>query len=297
MRCTLASGKGWVRACFSALTCMLLLVSAADAHQGGGHTVNEAAAEANTAADAQPEVYLAPGWGSLSFEAPAPGTYQLPPMRGAAGGRLLGTEGQPVELADLLSEKVVLLSFIYRTCDDVNGCPLSTMVLRTVAKRLRDNPELADALRLVTISFDPENDTPAEMAEFARMIRGEGDARGERVGVGVDERVGERLGQRLGNSPSEGEGRGERGLDWQFLTSESDAQIAPVLEAYQQFVVEDAAGQGGGKFSHILRVYLIDTDAQIRNIYSLSFLHPDILVNDVETLVMEDARRSVAASP
>lgn len=266
MRCTLASGKGWVRACFSALACMLL-VSAADAHQGGGHTVNEAAAEANTAADAQPEVYLAPGWGSLSFEAPAPGTYQLPPMRGAAGGRLLGTEGQPVELADLLSEKVVLLSFIYRTCDDVNGCPLSTMVLRTVAKRLRDNPELADALRLVTISFDPENDTPAEMAEFARMIRGEGDAGGERE------------------------------LDWQFLTSESDAQIAPVLEAYQQFVVEDAAGQGGGKFSHILRVYLIDTDAQIRNIYSLSFLHPDILANDVETLVMENARRSVAASP
>jgi hypothetical protein len=47
------------------------------------------------------------------------------------------------------------------------------------------------------------------------------------------------------------------------------------------------AVDGKGKFSHILRVYLIDQRSQIRNIYNLSFLHPDILVNDVKTLMME----------
>lgn len=216
-----------------------------------------------TAADASGRqgVYLAPGWGDLSFEAPPPGTYNLPPMQDAAGGTLLGTDGQLVELADLLRGKITLLGFIYRTCHDVNGCPLSTMVLRTVAKRLKEDPEVSHALRLVTISFDPENDTPEAMAAYSKTIRGETE------------------------------------LDWHFLTSESDAQIRPLLDAYQQSVVEDATGTGEGKFSHILRVYLIDDRATIRNIYSLSFLHPDILINDVKTLVMERSTPSVATSP
>jgi cytochrome c peroxidase len=35
-------------------------------------------------------------------------------------------------------------------------------------------------------------------------------------------------------------------------------------------------------------VYLIDKNKQIRNIYSVSFLHPDTLINDVKTLLAED---------
>jgi cytochrome c peroxidase len=207
-------------------------------------------------------VYLAPGWGKLSFDAPEAGTYQLPALQSAAGGSLLSTDGQPIELANLVQDKVTLLSFIFRTCDDVNGCPLSTMVLRTVASRMGEEPELAKRLRLVTISFDPQNDTPAAMADYQRSI--------------VD-------------GPD---------LDWKFLTSESDAKIKPILDAYQQFVVRDVTSSDGrGKFSHILRVYLIDPEAKIRNIYNLSFLHPDILVNDVKTLLMEEAVSAVASNP
>ena len=204
-------------------------------------------------------VYLAPGWGKLSFEAPAAGTYQLPALESAAGGRLLGTDNEPVELGNLLGEKVSLLSFIYRTCDDVNGCPLSTMVLYSVANRLAEQPELAKQLRLLTISFDPQGDTPEAMAEYEESILGDAQ------------------------------------LDWHVLTSESNAQIQPVLDAYQQSVVADPKSEDGkGKFSHILRVYLIDQKKQIRNIYNLSFLHPDILVNDIKTLLMENADQGVA---
>ena len=39
--------------------------------------------------------------------------------------------------------------------------------------------------------------------------------------------------------------------------------------------------------SHILRVFLIDRQKNIRNIYSPSFLHPDILLADIRT-VLED---------
>jgi cytochrome c peroxidase len=42
--------------------------------------------------------------------------------------------------------------------------------------------------------------------------------------------------------------------------------------------------------SHILRVYLIDRQRRIRNIYSMSFLHADVVVNDIESVLDEDPR-------
>ena len=198
-------------------------------------------------------VYLAPGWGKLSFEAPAAGTYTLPIVDTAHGGMVLNTEGEEVELTDLIDNKISILSFIYRTCDDVNGCPLSTMVLNTVGNKLSDEPQLQDKLRLITLSFDPAADTPEVMEEYGESI--------------------------LGDSQT----------DWHFLTTSSDEKIQPILDAYQQSVVADGVSEDGiqRKFSHLLRVYLIDRNKQVRNIYSLSFLHPDILINDVKTLLME----------
>lgn len=199
-------------------------------------------------------VFLAPGWGKLSFEAPEAGTYTLPALDAAANGEVLNHEGKSLQLDDLTGEKLTLLSFIYRTCDDVNGCPLSTMVLYSVANTLAKEPELNDKLRILTLSFDPEGDTPEAMSEYKEDILGDTD------------------------------------LDWRFLTTRSNTELLPILDAYQQTVVQDRKSEDGkGKFSHILRVYLIDKERQIRNIYSLSFLHPDILVNDVKTLLMEDA--------
>ena len=34
-------------------------------------------------------------------------------------------------------------------------------------------------------------------------------------------------------------------------------------------------------------MFLIDRERRVRNIYSVSFLHPDILLNDLETLLRE----------
>ncbi len=205
------------------------------------------------------DVFLAPGWGKLSFDAPAAGSYELPPLEKAAGGSVLDTAGKPQELASFLGGKPTLLSFIYRTCDDVNGCPLSTMVLYTVAERINQEPALKDKLKLITLSFDPKGDTPDAMAEYQESIMGDAD------------------------------------LDWDFLTTQSERELKPILEDYQQSVVADKNSEDGkGKFSHILRVFLIDEKSQIRNIYSLSFLHPDILVNDIKTLLFESDKTLAA---
>ena len=62
-----------------------------------------------------------------------------------------------------------------------------------------------------------------------------------------------------------------------------------ILKGYNQWIIKDFNEQGRylGTISHILRVFLIDQDKQIRNIYSISFLHADTLLNDIRTLLRE----------
>ncbi|HSS66560.1 MAG TPA: cytochrome c peroxidase [Gammaproteobacteria bacterium] len=200
-----------------------------------------------------PAEVLAPGWKPLEFEAPVPGTYRLPPLGRAADGAVVDADDRPARLHDYFGDKVVVLSFIYTHCSDVNGCPLATAVLRGVKKRMEADPTLAGRLRLISLSFDPQQDLPAVMRAY---------------------------GERLMGGP----------VEWQFLTTRSPALLDPILESYGQSVVKeyDAGGKFLGSFSHILRVFLIDRELHVRNVYTVSFLHQDTLINDVKTLLMEE---------
>ncbi|MEE8245283.1 MAG: hypothetical protein V3R27_09815, partial [Pseudomonadales bacterium] len=76
---------------------------------------------------------------------------------------------------------------------------------------------------------------------------------------------------------------------WRFVTCRSEEALAPILSQFGQSVVKDYDLQGNaiGTMSHVLRVYLIDRQKRIRNIYSTSFLHADTLANDIRTLALE----------
>ncbi len=192
----------------------------------------------------------APGYGGLGFTAPAAGTYTLPSLGLAADGLVIDGSGNPAHLHDLMAGKLVLLSFIYASCSDVNGCPLATYVLGRVQKPVAENPLLKDRVRLLTLSFDPVRDTPPVMTQYGKQFH-------------------------------------RAGFDWRFLTTHSQAELDPILESYGQWVApeRDANGNVTGAFSHLLRVYLIDEQRRIRNIYNANFLHPDILVNDLLTVI------------
>lgn len=202
--------------------------------------------------DASKQV-LAPGYTELNYEAPDAGTYQLPALKPAGDGEVLLSSGESAKLSELLGDKVVILSFIYSTCSDANGCPLATYVLHRIQKRLQANPDLADDVRLISLSFDPKHDTPDVMRLYGSNFQG-------------------------------------KGGDWRFLTTRSEAQLQPILDAYGQSVQKeyDEQGKPTGTFAHILRVFLIDRERRIRNIYSVSFLHPDVLLNDVRTVLMDE---------
>jgi cytochrome c peroxidase len=196
---------------------------------------------------------LAPGYAPLTFEAPQPGTYQLPSLGSAVDGRVLDSDGKPAALHDLLGDRIVVLSFVYTACSDINGCPLATHVLGEIQKRVLESaPDLTAQLRLITLSFDPLTDTPGVMKAYGRRFE-------------------------------------QRPFDWRFLTASSEAVLAPVLDGYGQWVVRDYDTDGNylGSISHVLRVFLIDRKRKIRNIYSMSFLHADTVLADVRTLLAE----------
>ena len=79
-------------------------------------------------ATAQQQV-LAPGYGELNFIPPEAGSYRLPPLGQASDGEILLANDQTMRLHELMQDRIVLLSFIYTRCNEVNGCPLATHVL------------------------------------------------------------------------------------------------------------------------------------------------------------------------
>jgi protein SCO1/2 len=97
------------------------------------------------------------------------------PARLAAGESvpdfaMTGQDGKRMRLAELRG-KVVVLTFIYTRCPLPDFCPLMDRKFSELAQRLSAFPKRASAVRLISLSFDPEHDTPEVLRAHAR-IRG-----------------------------------------------------------------------------------------------------------------------------
>jgi len=194
----------------------------------------------------------APGWEELSFPAPLPGTYELPPLGDAAGGNVVDSDGTRRTLAELMAGRIVVMAFVYRSCPDRNGCPLANFVMSKVRDAVGADTGLQQRVRLLSLSLDPARDRPEKMAELAKaLVR-----------------------------PS---------VSWHFLTTDSPEALAPILESYGQSIRHDVDQDGKplATISHVLRVFLIDARGRIRNIYSSSYLHAQTVLADIRTLAAE----------
>jgi cytochrome oxidase Cu insertion factor (SCO1/SenC/PrrC family) len=67
-------------------------------------------------------------------------------------------------------------------------------------------------------------------------------------------------------------------------------ELLPLLEDFGQDVrvEKDAAGRPTRTINHMLKLFLIDRAGIVREIYALDYLHPDMMVNDIETLLLEE---------
>jgi cytochrome oxidase Cu insertion factor (SCO1/SenC/PrrC family) len=190
---------------------------------------------------------LALGAASPRFEPPAPGSYELPPLGRVGGHTLLGSDGAPAALAVAHGE-VALVAFVYLHCPD--ACPMAHAVMQELDRDVAARPELARHVTLVTVSLDPARDTPERMAALRRALAPRG--------------------------------------RWQFLTAASAAAIDPVLADFGQDALRVAGAGGQAQVaSHTLKLFLVDDQRRIRNVYSSGFLDPRILRNDMLTVLAE----------
>lgn len=192
------------------------------------------------------------------YDAPAPGTYVLPVIKPAADGVSLDATGKPVHLRDVTRGRVTVMSFIYTRCGVAKACPYATGVLLQLHQASAKDAALARQMRLVSLSFDPDNDTPERMAEYAGLASQSANA-----------------------------------APWHFLTTRSQAELAPILTAYGQAVDKKQNPlEPTGPLNHTLRVYLIDREGRIRNIYSSGTLDLRLILADARTLMLETARNA-----
>jgi len=191
----------------------------------------------------------------LDFDPPRPGSYTLHRIMAAPDGLVLGVDGRARRLSGFTRDRVTLLGFIYTSCVDPDGCPLASRVFDALAPTIAAAPALRGRVRLVTLSFDPARDSPAVMRRYA----------GSRVSD-------------------------DGGVPWYFLTTRSARELMPLVEAFGQdirYSVDKSSGKPRRELSHVLKVFLIDPAGFIREIYSSTFLHPKTVLNDIETLLLE----------
>jgi protein SCO1/2 len=74
--------------------------------------------------------------------------------------------GSTLKLSDLKGQ-VVVLTFIYTRCPSPEFCPAIDAKFADLARRIYAVPGRADRVRLLSVSFDPEHDTPEVLAAHA----------------------------------------------------------------------------------------------------------------------------------
>ncbi len=189
------------------------------------------------------------------YTPPAPGTYALPPIATVSDHPLIDEKGKSTRLFALTRDRLAVVAFVYTTCTEAQGCPISLTVLHGLDRAIAAELELTNAVRLITISFDPERDTPARMAAMRRL-----------------------------HAPR---------TDWRFVTTHDETELTPLLVDFGQPVAKLRYDDGAwtGLFRHVLKVFLVDREHRVRNVYSTGFLNPTLVLNDVRTVLLETTTR------
>src|ERR1700756_469416 len=133
---------------------------------------------------------------AYDYTPPVPGSYALPAIKPAPGGAIIDSNSKSLNLAELTHGHITVLSFIYTRCAAPKACPYATGVLGQLHDLSAKDATLTKNMRLVSISFDPEHDTPQRLAAYSENVREE-----------------------------------KSGCEWRFVTAKSRAELEPILAA------------------------------------------------------------------
>jgi cytochrome oxidase Cu insertion factor (SCO1/SenC/PrrC family) len=192
---------------------------------------------------------------------PEPGTYKLDRIQEAPFSIVREGTALPSLFSNYTKGKITLLAFFYVQCREPQGCPLAWNTFETVREEIKTDPILNNNVRFVFFSFDRVNDVPATLQFFV-------DARKADVGL----------------------------APWHFITAWTDYLLEQTLRKFGQdiSVRTDADGQKSIVIDHMLKVFLIDPDGWVREIYTTGYLDPAAIVGDMKTLLLEEKQSNLA---
>lgn len=160
---------------------------------------------------------------------------------------LLNQDSVDVIYPEVVQGKIAVVGYVFTNCPDI--CPLTTNNMRLVQDRIKEAG--IKGVEFVTISFDPEFDTPSVLKEYAEV-------------------------RKLDTS------------NWIFLTGDKNVTDQVVKDVGVVAVPSDSTKMDDGTmmyfYVHTDRINLMDEQGRIRGSYSGSQANIDKIVNDIKTL-------------
>src|SRR5947207_1079057 len=165
---------------------------------------------------------------------------------------LVNQDGKRVRLSQYKGEAVAL-TFVYTRCPQPDQCTLMSTNFAAVDKALQAQPDIYAKTHLITISFDPDYDTPKVMRSYGAS----------HTGRYSDETF----------------------QHWEFLTGTAD-EVKGVAQFFGLRYFHDT-DSGDEQVIHSLRTSVIGPDGRLMKLYRGNDWKPDQIVEDLKTLATQ----------
>ncbi len=162
--------------------------------------------------------------------------------------RLVNQNGDAIRIHDYKG-KSLLLTFIFTRCQDPNQCTLMSGNFANIHQELQKQPENRDKTHLLSVSFDPEYDTP-------KVLRSYGSAY---TGKYADETFDH----------------------WEFASGSTD-EVKTIAQYFGMQYQKDGAGKE--QMVHTLSTALIGPDSKLVKVYRGNEWTPEEVLADLKTI-------------
>ncbi|HEY8203226.1 MAG TPA: SCO family protein [Pyrinomonadaceae bacterium] len=162
---------------------------------------------------------------------------------------LVNQDGRPIRLAQYKG-KALALTFVYTRCLQPDQCTLMSNNFAAIDKELQQQPEVYAKTHLLTVSFDPEYDTPKVMRSYGAS----------HTGRYSDETF----------------------QHWEFATGTAD-EVKRIAEYFGLRYIKDSS-TGEEQVIHSLRTAVIDPNGKLVKLYRNNEWKPAEIADDLKGL-------------
>ncbi len=162
------------------------------------------------------------------------------------GFQLINQDDKPINLNQYRG-KVLLLTFIYTRCPLPEYCTLMSTNFSEINKTLAKDPSLQNRTHLLSVTIDPQYDTPKVLRSYGASTTGNYDT--------------------------------EKFSQWEFVTGTSD-EIKKIAEFFGLTYFEEK-----DQITHSLRTAVVAPDGQVFKVYPDNTWKPSEVVADVKSLL------------